>query len=41
MKKKIGEKCFGILVLFEPNLDNLQAVTTLLSTAGYLVKVSN
>ena len=31
--ENIGEKCFGISILFEPNLANLQPVTTLLSTA--------
>ena len=41
MKKYIGENCFGVSILFEPNLDNLQPVTTLLSTEGALIKVSN
>ena len=40
-EKNIGEKCFGVSTLFEPNLHNLQPVTTLLSTAGALIKVSN
>ena len=40
-EKNIGEKYFGISISFEPNLDNLQPVTTLLSTAGVLIKVSN
>ena len=40
-EKNIGERCFGVPILFEPNLDNLQPVTTPLSTAGDLIKVSN
>ena len=40
-KKNIGEKCFGVSILSEPNLDNIQPMTTLLSTAGALIKVSN
>ena len=39
--KNIGEKFFGISILFGPNLDNWQLVTTLLSTAGSLIMVSN
>ena len=35
--KNIGEKFFGISILFGPNLDNWQLVTTLLSTAGSLI----
>ena len=25
-EKNIGEKCFGVSILFKPNLDNLQPV---------------
>ena len=37
----LGEKCNGVSISFEPNLDNLQPVTTLISTAGAFIKVTN
>ena len=40
-EKNIGEKCFGVSISLEPNLANLQPVTTPLSTAGFLIMVSN
>ena len=40
-EKNIGEKCFGVSILFEPDSANLQPVTTLLSTTGALITVSN
>ena len=44
-EKNIGKKCpgkvFWLVILFELNLDNLQPVTTLFSTAGALITVSN
>ena len=33
-EKNIREKFFGVSIYIEPNLEKLQPVTTLLSTAG-------
>ena len=40
-EKNIGDQWFGVSILFEPDLTNLQPMTTLLSTAGALIKVTN